>query len=275
MPFPNSFGFHRAQQQSVFNYSPYEKSFNPSWDRIVTILKNETLCVNELARRIGLERPHMIEAAKDPRRESVPNWPRIHYASRRTASNGFARGWASPGHAREAHPQASEYRCRGAGIASYRALLERRPPRPGAWLPGEIFEPGVVVGFRPGRSADRYESYLKVATVPYAFDRPRGWLLHEGRPVLVDKLTRSNWSFSTGRTWGRAPSCVSYSKGGVRLAPGRAKDPAAATGIAAAGLPAFRSSEIRPYGAFVPVRPDGQRIRSVRREASGSRSPWR
>ena len=36
---------------------------SPSWDRIVTILKNETLCVNELARRIGLERPHMIEAA--------------------------------------------------------------------------------------------------------------------------------------------------------------------------------------------------------------------
>ena len=33
---------------------------SPSWDRITLILKNETLCVNELSRRIGLERPHMI-----------------------------------------------------------------------------------------------------------------------------------------------------------------------------------------------------------------------
>ena len=54
---------------------------SPSWDRIVTILKNETLCVNELARRIGLERPHMIEAAKDPATGICPELAaRIHYA---------------------------------------------------------------------------------------------------------------------------------------------------------------------------------------------------
>ena len=164
---------------------------SPSWDRIVTILKNETLCVNELARRIGLERPHMIEAAKDPATGICPELAaRIHYAFPAYSVEWLRTGLGPhPATREEAHPQAE------VSLSGRWALLRTEHywsdgRRPGAWLPGEIFEPGVVVwDFGPDGLLDRYESYLKVATVPYAFDRPRGWLLHEGRPVLVDKLT--------------------------------------------------------------------------------------
>ena len=59
--------------------------------------------------------------------------------------------------------------------------------------------------FGPDGLLDRYESYLKVATVPYAFDRPRGWLLHEGRPVLVDKLTPVELEFLDWSDMGTSP----------------------------------------------------------------------
>ena len=149
---------------------------SPSWDRIVTILKNETLCVNELARRIGLERPHMIEAAKDPATGICPELAaRIHYAFPAYSIEWLRTGLGPhPATREEAHPQAE------VSLSGRWALLRTEHywsdgRRPGAWLPGEIFEPGVVVwDFGPDGLLDRYESYLKVATVPYAFDRAGG-----------------------------------------------------------------------------------------------------
>jgi len=180
---------------------------SPSWDRIVTILKNETLCVNELARRIGLERPHMIEAAKDPATGICPELAaRIHYAFPAYSVEWLRTGLGPhPATREEAHPQAE------VSLSGRWALLRTEHywsdgRRPGAWLPGEIFEPGVVVwDFGPDGLLDRYESYLKVATVPYAFDRPRGWLLHEGRPVLVDKLTPVELEFLDWSDMGTGP----------------------------------------------------------------------
>ena len=81
---------------------------SPSWDRIVTILKNETLCVNELARRIGLERPHMIEAAKDPATGICPELAaRIHYAFPAYSIEWLRTGLGPhPATREEAHPRA-------------------------------------------------------------------------------------------------------------------------------------------------------------------------
>ena len=209
---------------------------SPSWDRIVTILKNETLCVNELARRIGLERPHMIEAAKDPATGICPELAaRIHYAFPAYSVEWLRTGLGPhPATREEAHPQAE------VSLSGRWALLRTEHywsdgRRPGSWLPDEVFEPGSVVwDFGADGLLDRYESYLKVATVPYAFDRPHGWLRAKKMKTLRPQRE-----------------------------------------LRRAGLPAFRSSEIRTYGASVPVRPDGQRIsfrplRSVR-----VRSPWR
>ena len=128
---------------------------SPSWDRIVTILKNETLCVNELARRIGLERPHMIEAAKDPATGICPELAaRIHYAFPAYSVEWLPHGAGpSPGYARGSAPAGGGIAVGALGIASYRALLERRPPS-GRVASGRDFRTGRRrVGFRPGRSA--------------------------------------------------------------------------------------------------------------------------
>ena len=194
---------------------------SPTWDRIVTILKNETLCVNELARRIGLERPHMIEAAKDPATGICPELAaRIHYAFPAYSIEWLRTGLGPhPATREEAHPRAE------VSLSGRWALLRTEHywsdgRRPGAWLPGEIFEPGVVVwDFGPDGLLDRFESYLKVATVPYAFDRPRGWLLHEGRPVLVEKPTPVELEFLEDLVGhGDGPRCAfRIQKGRVRL----------------------------------------------------------
>ena len=42
------------------------------WDRITTILKNETLCANSLALRIGLRRAYMIQDTKHPQIGIIP-----------------------------------------------------------------------------------------------------------------------------------------------------------------------------------------------------------
>ena len=50
------------------------------WDRITTILKNETLCANSLALRIGLKRAHMIQDTKHPQIGIIPELAaRINY----------------------------------------------------------------------------------------------------------------------------------------------------------------------------------------------------
>ena len=101
--------------------------------------------MNELARRIGLERPHMIEAER-PRDGICPELPRGFT----TLSGVHGVEWLPHGlgphpATREEAPAGGGIAVGALGIASYRALLERRPPS-GRGLPGEIFlKPGVVV----------------------------------------------------------------------------------------------------------------------------------
>ena len=161
------------------------------WDRITTILKNETLCANSLALRIGLRRAYMIQDTKHPQIGIIPELAaRINYVFPAYSIEWLLTGVGPhPATKEEAHPQTE------VSIIGRWAMIQTLDywndgGRRGSWVPGANFNPGEFVWeFKPDGLLDQYEAGLKVATVLYAFDQEHGWLLEEGNPALVEKLT--------------------------------------------------------------------------------------
>ena len=214
----------------------------------------------------------MIEAAKDPATGICPELAaRIHYAFPAYSVEWLRTGWALTRPRARKRTRRRRYRCRGAGHCFVPSITGATAAVRARGFRARFSEPGVVVwDFGPDGLLNRYESYLKVATVPMrSTDRAGGCCTKAARCWSMVDPGRTGVSRLVGH--GDGPRrAFRIQKGGSSFSAGaRKEDPAAATGIAAAGLPAFRSSEIRPYGASVPVRPDGQRIsfrplRSVR-----------